>query len=68
MRSHEDNVKIMVTSFKRTSACAVVFSALDPAAGHFQPMPPPQTPGHSQTNLALFLLGTLFLSPGSWCA
>ena len=67
MGSHEDNMKIMVTSFKRTSACFLVFSALDPVAGHCRPMPPLQTPGHSQASLAQSLLGTLLLSPGSWC-
>ena len=27
----------------------------------------PETPGHSQASLAQSLIGTLFLSPGSWC-
>ena len=31
-----------------------------------QPMPPPETPGHSQESLAQFLVGTLLLSPGTW--
>ena len=46
--------------------CTVVFSALDPAAGHCWPMPLPETPGHSQASLAQSLVGKLFLSPGSW--
>ena len=30
-------------------------------------MPPLATPGHSQTSLAPSLVGSLLLSPGSWC-
>ena len=37
-------------------------------AGHCQPTPPLKTPGHSQASLAQSLVGTLLLSPGSWCA
>ena len=48
------------TSFKRTSAHTVVFSAPDPAAGHCGPTPPPETPRHSQASLAQSLMGTLF--------
>ena len=33
-----------------------------------QPMPPPETPGHSQASLGQSLVGSLLLSPGSWCA
>jgi len=40
----------------------------DPAASHCGPMPPPEIIGHSQASLAQSLVGTLFLSPGSWCA
>ena len=40
----------------------------NPAAGQRQPMPPPETPGHSFTCLGQSLLGSLLLSPGSWCA
>ena len=29
--------------------------------------PPPETAGHSQTSLTQSLVGTLVLSPGSWC-
>ena len=32
-----------------------------------QSMPPPETPGHSQASLAQSLVGSLLLSPGSWC-
>ena len=34
---------------------------------HHQPMPLPETPGHSQESLGQSLLGSLLLSPGSWC-
>ena len=56
-------MKIMATSFKRSYACTVVFSAPDPAASHCGPMPPPEIIGHSQASLAQSLVGTLFLSP-----
>ena len=58
---------IMATSFKKTYARTVVFSAPDSLAGHYQPTPPPETPGQSQRSLAQTLLGSLVLSPGSWC-
>ena len=45
--------------------CTVVFSALDPAAGHHRPTPPLETPGHSQESLGQSV-GSLLLSPGSW--
>ena len=32
-----------------------------------RPVPPLETPRHSQASLAPFLVGTLLLSPGSWC-
>ena len=40
----------------------------DPETGHCRPTPPPETPGHSQAGLAQPLVGSLLLSPGSWCA
>ena len=43
-------------------------SAPSPAAGHHQPTPPPETPGHSWTSLGQSLMGSLILSPGSWWA
>ena len=61
-------IKIMATSFKRTCAGTVVFSAPDPAAVHCRPTPPLETSGHSQASLAQSLVGSLLLSPGSWCA
>ena len=41
-------------------------SAPNPAAGHHRPIPPPETPGHSQASLGQSLVGSLLLSPGSW--
>ena len=61
-------MKILVTSFKKSHACTATLSAPNPAAGHRQPTPPPETPGHSWASLGQSLEGSLFLSPGSWCA
>ena len=61
-------MKIMATCFKRSQACTAVLSAPNPAVGHCQPMPPPETPGHSRASLGQSLVGSLLLSPGSWCA
>ena len=58
----------MVTSFKKSRACTDTLSALDPAPGHCQPMPLLETPGHSWASLGQSLVGSLLLSPGSWCA
>ena len=60
-------MKIMAASFKRSGAHTAAFSAPDPAAGHHQPTPPLETPGHSQASLGQSLVGSLLLSPGSWC-
>ena len=60
-------MKRMATSFKRSQACNATLSAPNPAAGHCQPMPPLDTPGHSQANLGRSPVGSLLLSPGSWC-
>ena len=49
--------KIMVTSFKRSHACIATLSAPNPAAGHHQPTPPLETPGHSQASLGQSLVG-----------
>ena len=46
----------------------VVISAPDAVADHCQPMPLQETPGHSQASMAQFVVGSLLLSPGSWCA
>ena len=61
-------MKIMVTSFKRSHACTATLSAPNPAAGHHRPTPLLETPGHSQASLGQSLVGSLLLSPGSWCA
>ena len=60
-------MKIIETSFKRFHAHTAAISASDPAAGHHRPTPLPETPGHSQASLAQSLVGSLLLSPGSWC-
>ena len=60
-------IKIMVTSIKRSHACTVTLSAPNPAAGHHQPTPPPETPGHSLASLGQSVLGSLLLSSGSCC-
>ena len=60
-------MKIMVTSFKRFHAVTASLSAPDPAAGYRQPTPPLETPGHSRASLGQSLVGSLLLSPGSWC-
>ena len=60
-------MKIMVTSFKRSHPHTVALSAPDPASGHHRLTPPPETPGHSREILAQSLVGSLLLSPGSWC-
>ena len=56
------------TSVKRSHACTATLSAPNPIAGHRRPTPPPETPGHSQASLNQSLVGSLLLSPGSWCA
>ena len=61
-------VGVMETSFKRTYAKTVVFSAPDPTAGHCRLMPLPETPGHSQESLAQSFVRSLLLFPGSWCS
>ena len=60
-------MKTMVTSFKRFYAGTATFSAPNPSTGHHWPMPPLETPGHSQASLGQSLVGSLLLSPESWC-
>ena len=45
--------------------CCNVF---DPAAGHCQPLPLPETTGCSPARLGQSPVTSLLLSPGSWCA
>ena len=56
-----------VTSFKRSHECPATLSAPNPAAGHHQPIPPLETPRYPQASLGQSLVGSLLLSPGSWC-
>ena len=60
-------MKVMVTSFKRSYACTATLSDPNPAAGQHQPTPPLEIPGYSQASLGQSLMGSLLLSPGSWC-
>ena len=61
--------KIMATSFKRPHARTATLNAPNPIAGHCQPTPLLETPGHSQVaSLGQSLVGSLLPSPGSWCA
>ena len=57
-------MKIMVTSFKRSHARTAALSAPSPATGHCQPMPLPESPGHSRASLGQSLVGSLFLFLG----
>ena len=61
-------MKITATSFKRSHACTATLSAPNPAAGHRWPTPQLETPGHSWASLGQSLVGSLLLSPRSWCA
>ena len=58
-------MKIMATFFKRSPARTATLSAPNPAAGHHQPTPLLETPGHSQASLGQSLVGSLLLSPES---
>ena len=60
-------MQIMATSFKRSHACTAALSNPNPVAGHGQPTSPPETLGHSWTSLGQSVVGSLLLSPGSWC-
>ena len=58
-------MKIMETSFKRSSAQIAALSSPDAAAGHHQPKLTPEAHGPSQASLGQSLVGPLLLSPGS---
>ena len=60
-------MKIMVTSFKTSHAGTATRSAPNPAAGLLRPTPPLETPGHSRASPGQCPVGSLLLSPGSWC-
>ena len=57
----------MVTSLKRSHAFAAALSAPSPAAGHRRPTPLLEAPGHSRAIPGQSPVGSLLLSPGSWC-
>ena len=59
----EDDGELLQNALAHTAA----LSAPDPAAGHRRPTPLPETPGPSWACLGQSLLGSLLLSPGSWC-
>ena len=61
-------MKIMATSFKRSHEPTATLRAPNPAAGHCWPTPLPETPGHSWESLGQSLVGSMLLSPESWCA
>ena len=60
-------MKITVTSFRRSHECTAALSASNPAAGHHQHTPPLETSRHPPASLGQSLVGSLLLSPGSWC-
>ena len=60
-------MKTMAASFKMSHVCTAIVTAPSPAAGHRQPTPWPANPGHSRASLAQSPVGSLLLSPGSWC-
>ena len=55
----------MAISLKRFHVYTAALSA--PPCSKPRPRPLPQTPGHSQGSLDQSLVGSLLLSPGSWC-
>ena len=59
-------MKVMVTSFKWSHACTATLSAQPCSRPHW-PTPMLETPAHSQASLGQSLVGSLLLSPGSWC-
>ena len=61
-------MKIMATSFKRSHASTAALSVPDPIAGHHQPTPLPETPGHSQASLGQSLVGSPLFSSRPWYA
>ena len=60
-------MKIMATSFRRSQGRHCCTQCLSPAAGLRRPTPPLETPGHTRASLGQALVGSLLLSPGSWC-
>ena len=69
-RGNGSNGDLLHKDLRQHAAAApkiVEVSVPDPTAGHYRPAPLLETPGHSQANLTLSLVGSLILSPGSWC-
>ena len=60
-------VEVMKASFKRPHGCTVTLSAPNPEVGHPWPTPPLETHGHLPASLGPSRVGSLLLSPGSWC-
>ena len=60
-------MKTMAIFFERSHAGTAILSAPSLAAGHCWSTPPLDTPGHSWARLGQSLVGSLLLSPGSWC-
>ena len=60
-------MKIMVTSFRRPHACTATLSDPNPVVGQCWPTPLPETAGYSHACVGQSLVGSLLLSPGSWC-
>ena len=60
-------VEVMKKTFKKSCERTAALIAPDLAAVHHRPAPLPDTPTHSQASLGRSLLGSLLLSPGSWC-
>ena len=62
-RGNEDNGDLL-QNFPCIQCCTLCPNSV---AGHHQPIPLPETPGHSQASLGQSLVGSLLLSPVSWC-
>ena len=62
--SNEDNGDLL----QKVSCTHCCIQCPDPAASHRQPTSLVGTLGYSQASLGQSLVGSLLLSPGSWCA
>ena len=60
---NEDNGDLL----QKITYSTATLSAPNPAAGHYWPMHPLETPGHSQASLGQSPVGSLLPFPGSWC-
>ena len=72
-QSMTEVMRIMATSFKRSSACTATLSASNPAAGHRRPMPPRQRllGTHKSGSLSCGVTASFFwvlVHTGSVCA